>query len=525
MKKKFLVIAALIVYFCSTLWLTIGVPASFTSPDENANYSFSESMLRTGSLAVYDDVTAQLGGLVHPRSALVVGEFIVPGSFLGLAFTAGLFGHLVGVFGLRLLTPILLVLALLAWFSTVKKLTKNEIFASVATVLLALQPAVWYYATRTMMPNVGFVCFLIFAAWLVVVRPLRRAWLEFLLAGLCLGLAAFFRLSELVWIMPSVLAVAIIYRRAVVGKLPWLMLILGFVLPLALNVSLNSALYKQPLSTGYTVVESVDLVESADSVVSVPKEPVRRSVLSLLLPFGVHPRVMAKNIWHYGLGLFWWLSILAAIGLYFSLREKGGWRKLAIGTLILAAWLGTLYGSWSFNDNPDPSAITIGDSHLRYWLPLFVLATLFATKGLLGFRKTPSISPMAGGGLLVIALLSSLLVFSGEDGLVETRQVLLESATKREIILAETEANAIVVVDRADKFLWPYRHVIQPLRSESTYAAMPEAVKLAPLYYFGIPFPEVDLHYLNEEKLGGMGLRIELVKEAGDEALYRILAK
>ncbi len=529
MRKKILISAALVIYFCSTLWLTVGVPASFTSPDENANYIFAESMLQTGSLAVHDDVTAQLDSLVHPRSALAVGEFIVPGGFLGLPFVAGLFGRLVGVFDLRLLTPILLVLALLAWFATVKKLTKNEVFAYVATTMLALQPAVWHYAARTMMPNVGFSCFLIFAAWLVVVRPFKRAWLEFLLAGLGVGLAAFFRLSELVWIVPAVIAVAINYRKEVSGKLPWIMLIIGFALPLAVNASLNVALYQQPWSTGYTVVDSHVSAEAIDHTASITTIPPKRSIINLLIPFGVHPKAIVKNVWHYGIGLFWWLSILAGIGIYVSLREKGSWRKLAIGTLILATWLGVLYGSWSFNDNPDPTAITIGDSHLRYWLPLFVLATLFATKALLQVLLKNKLNlkhhRVLVPGVAALFILPALLVFGGSDGLIKTRQVLLASAAKREVILAETEANSIVVVDRADKFLWPYRHVIQPLRSEATYAAMPIAVKLAPLYYFGIPFPEVDLNYLNNDKLGSMGLKIELIDEIGDEALYRISVK
>lgn len=514
MLKKVLIISALAAYFCSLLWLTLGVPASFTSPDENSSYIFAKSMLQTGSLAIPDDMTAQLGGLVHPRSALAVGEFIVPGGFLGLPFVAGLFGHLVGVFGLRLLTPILLMLALLAWFATIKETTKNEVFAYVATMMLALQPAVWYYGARTMMPNVGFICFLIFAVWLIVVKPLRRVWLEFLLAGLSLGLAAFFRLSELVWIVPAMLVVAIGYRKKVIGKLPWLMLIVGFAVPIMVNAGLNLALYQQPWSTGYTTVDSHVTADVIDHTVGITTVPLQRSMVKLLLPFGVHPKAIIKNVWHYGIGLFWWLSILTGIGLYVSLREAGGWRKLAIGTLLLAIWLGVLYGSWSFNDNPDPTAITIGDSHLRYWLPLFVLSTLFVTKVLLKWRLK--------GVVLLMFLLSSSLVFGGSDGLLNTRQVLQASAVKRDTILAKTEDNAIVIVDRADKFLWPYRHVIQPLRNEATYQVMPLAVKLAPLYYFGIPFPAVDLEYLNQDKLANLGLKIDLVGEIEDEALYRI---
>ena len=121
-----------------------------------------------------------------------------------------------------------------------------------------------------------------------------------------------------------------------------------------------------------------------------------------------------------------------------------------------------------------------------------------------------------------IAILSGVLVFGGDDGLLRTRQVLFESAAKRDAIIAVTEDSAIIVVDRADKFLFPHRRVIQPLRSDATYAVLADAVKLAPLYYYGIPFPDVDMTYLNDVKLAALGLRIDAVTAIGDETLYRI---
>ena len=40
--------------------------------------------------------------------------------------------------------------------------------------------------------------------------------------------------------------------------------------------------------------------------------------------------------------------------------------------------------------------------------------------------------------------------------------------------------------------------------------------------YYGITLPETDLSYLNDEKLKGLGLHIELVKTFDAETLYRI---
>jgi hypothetical protein len=78
-------------------------------------------------------------------------------------------------------------------------------------------------------------------------------------------------------------------------------------------------------------------------------------------------------------------------------------------------------------------------------------------------------------------------------------------------------------VDRADKYLFPSRQVIVPLRAERTYAMMPVIVPSIPLYYFGITFPENDVQYLNNERLASVGLRIESVVTVDDETLYRII--
>ena len=548
-------------YFCSLLWLTAGVPLVFTSPDENANFTFASTIAATGDVRIADDINLALNGIVHPRSTVVLGALTLPGSFLGWPIVVGVIGTVAAgsPYVMLLVTPILVMLALAAWWGIARKFGDDR-FAWIATVLLALHPAFWYYAARGMMHNVPFVCLLILGAWLVTwegkVKSEKRKVAATLGAGLLIGLALCIRVNEAIWVLP--LAIFLLWKVRDAAK-PFLFSLFSFLffaaLPLVGLGAVNTHLYGSPFATGYTITTTNGELRTTEGTANGELRTandaaveVRSSPFEVLLPFGFHPRAMLKNVWHYGVALFPWMTLLAIIGIatvilmsvatkdpidevprYTRDDKERAWIVLTWVTLGLALWLGIVYGSWLFNDNPDPTAITIGDSHLRYWLPLFVLSTLFGARAVASLeRKEKSekrkVAAWLPSAIIVsaIAILSGVLVFGGDDGLLRTRQVLFESAAKRDAIIAVTEDSAIIVVDRADKFLFPHRRVIQPLRSDATYAVLADAVKLAPLYYYGIPFPDVDMTYLNDVKLAALGLRIDAVTAIGDETLYRI---
>lgn len=564
--KKILVAAIAIVYFCTLSWLSFGVPHVFTSPDENANFTFASTFAATGDLVIKDGVNALLHGALHPRSTVVLGTLTLPGSFVGWPMIVGSIGAITSFAGgmnpaltaMLLVTPILVMLALAAWWGIARRLgpstgsgsSSDVRFAWIATALLALHPAFWYYASRGMMHNVPFVCVLIIAVWLVQRKvksekeKVGSGIARIGLAGLLVGIALCIRTNEALWVLP--LAMLLVYKcetsqRAVSTAIRIAALLVGITIPLIGLGAVNAHLYGSPFATGYTTTTNYELRTTNDETQALAPAAieVRSSPFEALLPFGFHPRAMVKNVWHYGVALFPWMTVIAVAGMGIVLRasshhpqpllrqegSRSTWRTLLWVTLGLATWLGVVYGSWSFHDNPDPTAMTIGDSHLRYWLPLFVLSTLFAARAICSFARAKDVPAgrlYATVPLIAIATLSSILVFGGDDGLVHTRQVLFASAAKRDGVMAATEDNAIIVVDRADKFLFPYRRVLQPLRSDATYAVLADAEKLAPLYYYGIPFPETDMTYLNDVKLASLGLRIDVVQAIGDETLYRI---
>lgn len=529
--RRALVGVAVVLYAVSLLWLSVGTPGTFTSPDENAAYVFAQMWRTTGDLRVPEGMNLALDGIVHPRSVYAVGPWLVPGSFLALPVLAGTLGMATGSFGILLLTPLLAVLAVFAWRAVVARVFGDARLATIAAVLLAVTPAFWYYSARTMMHNVAFVAMLIFAAWFVVVKPLSAHMsrsgllvgnsIEWILAGLCVGVALALRTSEVLWIGASLVGIFTWQR---VPLLRVARFVLGAALPLVLLALLQAHLFGNPLVNGYTAsdVASVPSSSSALDATPAPYVNVLTTIGGVLLPFGFHEFAIAKNVWHFGLALFPWMTVLVVAGAAITARhsKKDAWTLLLLLLVGIALWLGVVYGSWSFNDNPDPTAVTLADSHVRYWLPVFVLATPFAARALLVFSRGSL--ARAWAATACVAVLSGVLVFTGSDGLVRAREELFASAAKRDALLAATEDDAIIVVDRADKFLWPWRSVIVPLRSDATYAAMPGAAAIAPLYYFGIPFPESDMTYLNEVKLAALGLRIAHVVTVDDEALYRI---
>lgn len=516
----------------------------FLSPDENAVAQFAN--VRASNWFGLVDQFERFDSLVHPRSVLSFEGELVPASFVGLPVIFGLIGSILGIWIQPFLTPLLAILGLLGIFFFIRKYFDSR-FAVASTVLLAIHPAYWYYSMRGFMANVPMVVSLIGAAWLGSSSIVWR----FFGVGLLVGLAGFLRTSELVWILPAVLGIFIINRKSIKGD-QIVQFVIGLVLMLGLMAAVNYQAFGSPWLTGYTLssanVETIEPVgsDAASTIESSGTQAWLSRAGDILLPFGFHERSILRNTWSYGVALYPWMTILAVVGFIAvidRLRKRSidsgspafaFWKTLIVIAPLISIWLFVLYGSWTLFDNPNRDLISIGNSYVRYWLPIFVLATPFAALGLsliaqkLSLIARPEIRLTATRYLIVIILfictvLSTHLVYFGHDGVVPSIAALESNRQKREVVTSLTEDQSIIIVDRADKYLWPKRAVIVPLRSESTYAVMPKIVSDGVvLYYFGITFPEKDLTWLNTVKLPPLGLQITLVETVGDETLYRI---
>lgn len=553
-------IACALIFFLSTFFLT-RFTHFFISPDETASAFFARAFQQSGSFRVFDVLNQTFGGVLHPRSIITDGAYLIPGSFLGLAFLYGMLLHVFGSWSLTFFTPVLVIVAALAWKQIIERWFSARV-AFLSSLLFLFHPAIWYYSARGLMPNVLFVCCIVFSVWFLLVQPKTPLLSKegsggnvmFALSGLFLGLALFVRLSEAYWLVPLFLFLIYAVRTSLSVR-HVVSIGAGFLCSVGLIFGLNFLTYGHAFTFGYTFVSSVP-----NTVLQEVSQKDVSERFSLLLPFGFHPRAIFWHTLDYLFLLFWWLTIpaLGALGIVWGVggatkatgatkvtevtkaseateatkvRKENEEQKVYIIVIVLiAVWLCVWYGSWRLHDNPDPTQITIANSYVRYWLPVFVMSTpLIATSVVWISERVKSKKRsflLVCLSLIVLGTLNARIVFfAGQDALVRVVATLRQSEKIRDQIFGIVPEQGVIVTDRSDKLFFPGRRVLVPLRSEQTYATLPLLVEQIPVYYYGITLPEADLHYLNEQKLGPHALHIEFIKTFGVESLYRIREK
>jgi hypothetical protein len=422
----------------------------------------------------------------------------------------------------------------LAWTAIISRYFGRRV-GIVSGILLLVHPAWWYWASRVFMPNVPFLALAMIGAYFMLVAPIAAAAQkkeyrgvgllsrsDGAIAGVCFGLALAMRTSEIYWMAFAALAIIAMYRREV----SWARMCIAVFFTAAVFVPflfLNQSLYGNAFMTGYGQLGDTALPQTGGRAAALlgPLRP-------LLFPLGFAPRTAVAHAWTYGVVFFWWWSVLLGIAGIFAMYRRERWSREAktygMTASVVAIWLILFYGSWTFQDNPDPSAITIGASYLRYWLPIFVMSTVPAAWffNRMTYRMSVRRGVVSLGiACLIVTGISAFAVFGAkQEGLLALRQTLFEYDAAAKLIIERTEPTSIIIVDRADKFLFPERSVVYPLRDERTYTAIPILKRHGSLYYFGITLPDKDVQYLNDEKLKSSDLVVETVTSIGEETLY-----
>lgn len=475
----------------------------WNSPDETANAFFIRGLAQGRGLAIGDSEVISSGGLIHPRSVAVRDGLLVPGSFIGMILFYALPVFLFGSAVLPFLTPFFSALALIAFGSILKKYLSLRA-ARLSVILALFHPALWYYANRGLFHNVFFLDCVIFIFYFASVRPSSvlaqkyghfgrfAPYLDGVFSGGIFMLALAVRTFEAFWLLPLVLILLWACRhnlpKTMLGAIVGMIIFTG-----VLFLLISAVIYGSFLPSGYPSIN--------------------------LMPFGFSLRNIVRNGLWYGRLFFWWHTLIAGLGIiyliYLRIKTKcptALWRGFLV-LLGITFPLFIIYGSGAYLDSPDPRQITIGNSIVRYWLPLYVGFVPFGAWFLdqVARRFKNSAVRMIFFILIVAAtgILSFRVVFYGAgEGLTKVISELNRYREVRATVLLATPPKAIIISDRSDKIFFPYRHVAVGTSSGEVIDSLNKFSVIGPLYVYALKMegndPRLDLYdkagfKLNEE--------------------------
>lgn len=529
-KEKIILAAAAILFFAAYSWFGIISPKIFNSPDETANYFFINQYAKHGDFFSPAPLNYFLSGALHPRSVSWNGYTLVPQGFIGLPLFYGWLAKILGMAAVKFFTPLLAILGALAFYGIIKKIFGARV-AAVSFVLLIIFPVYWYYASRYLYSNAPFISLLIIAVWAAINQALHKDGGKRYLIIFAISLSASIamRPNEAVWVLPLLILILFIYRKEISGRKIFYAgaIMIFFALPV---LSGNLFLYGNIFGSGYTLNEAVNIGSSvATSGLSHPALQAARGHLALtrILAFGFHPRAIIKNIYNILIKYFWYYSLPAFLGIlfcFFGRIKKMGKNYLGI-FFLSSAWLAVVYGSGNFTDNPS-GGITLGDSHFRYWLPIFIMMMPFAGLAVEKtiFRARPLYKNVfLAGGFIFLAIMSVQAVFfSLDDGLLSVNKNLRNNYGIKLEVLRLVGPRDVIITGRQDKIFFPGRQVfyVQKIADPLLFFNL-EKLKNINFYFYGIG-PTAEEFYTMGNIARIYGFQLKRIAIFGKEVLYKL---
>lgn len=452
------------------IWPIIGIPAAFNSPDESANYLFASHFAETGSLRIQDSLSVSHKEFVSPRSVASDGENLIPGSFIGLPVIGGVLGMMLGDWAILFVFPLLSAVAGLMSYNIFSHFFSRRISA-IATTIVLIHPAFWYYSSRPMYHNTLFVS-LVIIALVFALRIPRRRYVFSIGASSCAALALIVRPAEVFWVM-GLLVLIVLSHRHILNKRHYVALLFPAVVLISGLLVFNIYLYGGPFTTAYTAVVVADGENEQQSVKFVS------SIGKALFPYGVDFVTALQSLWKFGVIIFPLFSLFGIMGFastFYQSVTKRDYKTISYTSVyvMLGIFLTLTYGSHVFSDtdfaNPDISA-----SFVRYWIILFVLGAPFIALGLLcivsmfprGAFKAVIASSL---GFLLIGAATHAVILDEVHGLYQYQKNAIESDTLANRVITETEESAVVIAGYYDKMLMLHRRAIFELPSNAVLA-------------------------------------------------------
>lgn len=515
-------------FFIATSWHSVGIlqggAVKFNSPYDTSSYFFITQFIKEKKIGYYEPYLALSNNLAHPRSMSEYHGFVVPTIFLGFLIILGLIGFVVGPYGVLFIVPACAALTPYFFYQLLLRLFSRRV-AVLSALLLFFHPAYWYYASRSMLPNILLVDVLIFGfTFFCASCDKKNSWFA-ALAGLCIGMALAIRPIEVLWILP-LCAIGLWYLRKRISLKIFSITVLSTAFVAGVYAFFNYNTFGNIFSFGYKIESFSPSLSS--------------SPLHIIFPFGFHPRLVFYTFWNYAASLQWWFVIPACIGFFMMLprflREisRGSRTSFFYYTLcflLTSSWLLLSYGSFEFSENVTRQ-FTLGDSHVRYWLPIFILSLPYFSLALITFFSMVSrwitqkilLGFLMCGPLFLCAFLSARLVYwQTNESLIPLLEHIHDYQRKSKVIQSLVPSHAIIFSPSSDKIFFPERKAAASFPKFAEVSSIVPLMRSVPVYYYGL-WGFTDLQKINEEYFRPHGFELQLIAQLdAKEKLFKVI--
>ncbi|MFZ6015186.1 MAG: hypothetical protein ACOYUZ_02405 [Patescibacteria group bacterium] len=477
--RPFLWISAIILLFAVFLQF-FRIPFSqgdmWMSPDETANVQSAIRLADTGSVLEIKEYLRDFPW-AHPRSYVYLPESgaMAPVAFLGMVIILAVIYKIFGFLGILFYAPLLVMVTAYAFWKILPP--KWPPIVKYLTLIIWLTfPLVLLYANRGSFPQISIACIAIWIWWALAIK---LNWIKILFAGLIFGLAAAIRPLELIWLLPLVVFTLLHYKtNAGEGLLQKFtrrrILVYAALFIAAASIFIFAGAYigKQTygtwLTSGYQI-RHTGVAESAAGGEDRFGTELHSKNISIwsALPFSFHPKNILWNFENYLIKYFWLYTLVLFAVIFFLLKEKA-WRGKNRWALLALTWtafiLIVFYGNGLYQDHVRINQVSLGNSFLRYILPIGILYALGA--GYIINRLWTSWSTKIISICLAIVLIAFgqwTAFIRDNEGILSVESELGRYHEIRNETVKFFDEPTLIFSDRSDKIFYPLYDVVSPL--------------------------------------------------------------